>query len=135
MKEILPIILLMIFALLAVGVYVMSQQGANFGGVNITHEYYSTTTNLMTKGEKHLIQSNTVTLGSVIVASTTPDNVITVYDATSTQAVTDGTYSTQVAKVNGATAGTYPFDTLLTNGLVVDLPSGYQGDTIITYRR
>jgi hypothetical protein len=76
------------------------------------------------------------TLGSIIV---TEDQAVAVdvYDATSTAAITDGTYATKVAVMEAAQAeGTYTFDTGLTYGLVLNTDdwTAFAGDWTVTYR-
>lgn len=110
------------------------------GSVNIANEYHATTTVLITgttyKGAqtRHLIQTGITTLGSVVIASTT-QNVMAIYNATSSEAVVDGTYGTLITTFPaGAPQGTYTFDIVLGDGLVLDLASGFGGDFVVTFR-
>lgn len=121
----------------------MVQDQEEFGSVNITNEYQATTTVAITgttykaAQTRHLIKAATygsVTLGSVTVASTT-QNIMSIYNATSSAAVVDGTYGTLITTLPvGLPQGTYTFDAELNAGLVVDLASGFGGDYVITFR-
>lgn len=111
---------------------VINSDSNNLGSIGVGQEYHATTTSDMTANEKHAV--NAYVLGQVVVASTS-DHQVALYDATSTDAVTDGTFSTRIGTLdNNISEGTYTFDAKLDNGLVVDLPSGYDGDYIILYR-
>jgi len=113
------------------------------GSVNITHEYQATTTALMTgtlikaAQTDQFIASSTagITLGSVVIASTTV-NWMTIYNATSSAAVADGTYATKITTfLSSASLGTYTYDVWLDKGLVIRMETGFAGDYTITYRR
>jgi hypothetical protein len=109
----------------------------NFGSVeqNNAYEYVQLTGALATTSAD--VIDGTATLGSIVI---TEDSAlaITLYDATSSEAVTDGTYATRVADFEAtATEGTYTFDVGLTYGLYmtsIDWAS-FAGDWTITYRR
>ena len=82
------------------------------------------------------IKTTRGTLGSVIITEDQAGAVV-LYDATSTAAVTDGTYSTAIADFQAAEPeGTYTFDTSFNNGLVFVSADGFSfaGDWTITYR-
>lgn len=107
------------------------------GSVPITHEYQATSTYPMTANTQHLIKAATygsVTLGSVVVASTT-SHTIAIYNATSSEAVADGTYGTLITTFPADTSqGTYTFDIEMNAGLVLDLAAGFEGNYVVTYR-
>ena len=76
------------------------------------------------------------TLGSVIITEDQAGAVV-LWDATSSAAITDGTYATRVADFQTAsTEGTYVFDTGVTYGLIYISDDGYvfDGDWTITWR-
>lgn len=118
----------------------------DLGGVEVTGEYYSTSTasftgvRLKTAEFQQEIATATpqniwTTLGSVIVASST-QHAMKIYDATSTAALTNTPNTKLVATIGTSTAqGTYTFDSLLRYGLILELEAGFNGDYIITYRR
>jgi len=104
--------------------------------VNIANEYHSTST-LAFDSDSTLVMAasgTAVILGSVIIASTTP-YWTTIYDATSTAAVTVGVYSTKIVTFPvSAPSGTYTFDISLQDGLVITNEAGHDGEYVVTYR-
>ena len=106
------------------------------GSVNIANEYHSTST-LAFDSDSTLVMAasgTAVILGSVIIASTTP-YWTTIYDATSTAAVTVGVYSTKIVTFPvSAPGGTYTFDISLQDGLVITNEAGHDGEYVVTYR-
>lgn len=113
------------------------------GSVERTNEYHATTTVLITgttykaAQTRHLIQSASqhgpVTLGSVVIASTT-DNIMAIYNATSSDAVINGDGTLITTFPVNAPQGTYTFDIILSAGLVLDLAAGFGGDFVVSYR-
>lgn len=102
---------------------------SSFGSVNFGNEYYATSTVGMS-AVMNPVKTGAVTLGSVIVASTTAFT-FTIWNATSTTdtaSTTWGHFSTSPAN------GTYTFDASLPRGIVVQTPTGFAGDYVITYR-
>ncbi len=76
---------------------------------------------------------SSVTLGSIIVASTTA-HAMNIYNATSTDALVNGD-ATFITRLSSSTPrGTYTYDIALDDGLVVQLQAGYTGDYVVTYR-
>lgn len=142
---VLVVLFLAISTVLGCWVIKLMGEGASLGSVQISHEYHSTTTRewdggaiLKTADFNQLITSSTrgtLALGSIVNASTTSGKM-TIYDASSTNAVADGTYSTVIARFSSTTAaGTYTYDTVLQYGLVVGLNGAYAGDAVITWRK
>jgi len=77
----------------------------------------------------------TITLDKMIVASTTAHSM-SIYNATSTGALTDGTYATLITTFPTSTPqGTYEFDTEMNWGLVVKLQAGFAGDYVFTWHK
>jgi hypothetical protein len=113
--------------------YFIGTEPSGYGSVQRANEYHATTTELMTAGEKHLINTDGTTLGSVIVASTSPQQV-TIYNATSTSAYSISVADKIVTLDNTIGSGTYTFDIYLPDGLVIDIPAGYDGSYTITWR-
>lgn len=97
-------------------------------------EYQATTTSTMGTNKHQLIQSaynsSSVTLGSIVVASTSA-TTIKVWNATSTTDIASTTLGTLKASV---AEGTYTFDLILTRGLILEIPTGFNGNYIITHR-
>ncbi len=69
---------------------------------------------------------------SVIVASSSPDFAFGVWDSTAAS----GTPGTKLATFpKNAVAGTYTYDNRsVTNGIVLDIPAGFNGVYTVTYR-
>lgn len=76
---------------------------------------------------------SSVTLGSIIIASTTA-NSMSIYNATSTDAIVNGDGTLITTMVSSTPQGTYTFDIALDEGLVVQLQAGFGGGYIITHR-
>jgi len=149
-NQIIPglIILSIISGLGAFGYFFIQGMKAEFakpiqtGSVAITHEYQATTTVLITgttykaAQTRHLVASSTagITLGSVVIASTTA-NTMAIYNATSSDAVVNGDGTLITTFPASAPQGTYTFDVWLDKGLVLDLASGFGGDYVVSFRR
>jgi hypothetical protein len=85
--------------------------------------------------------------GSIIVTQAGTAGYVQVWNATSTatstyqdvQASTTAsiTWGKPIAKIAGATdaAGTYVFDTIMTNGIVIETSTGFDGEYVITFKR
>lgn len=96
------------------------------GSVMPSGEYKATTTSATATGN-YVILEDAGTLGSIIIASSSA-STFTVLDA-------DGTATRTVATLKaGATEGVFTFDTSLYNGLILQIPSGFVGQYITTYR-
>lgn len=106
-----------------------SVKNTSLGSVMQTGEYQSTTTVGMTTGQR-VINANPGTLGSIIVASSSA-TTFKIWNATST---TDTASSTVTQFVASPTNGTYTFDLILTRGLIIEMPTGFNGSYTITYR-
>jgi len=119
------------------------EQAEPLGSVAITNEYQATTTSemsgtLVKSAEfNQLIKASTygsVTLGSIVIASTTA-HAMNIYNATSTDAIADGTYGTFITRISSLTPrGTYTYDIEMNQGLVVQLQAGFAGDYVLTFR-
>lgn len=129
--------IILIIAAFGLGFYLSGDEPL-LEGVTRGNEYHATNTDAF-GSDSTLIQAasthgTAVTLGSVVVASTTP-YWVQIYDATSTAAVTAGIYSTLVGTLESSiTEGTYTFDAALQDGLVIVNEAGYEGSYIITFR-
>lgn len=102
----------------------------NLGSVNITGEYHSTTN---TGGA---VKTSAGTLGSVIVSGTGSGNV-DIVNATTTDGTLRATAATSsliVASVDLGTVGTFTYDIILTDGVVIDYDAGTTGTTTVTWR-
>ncbi len=124
---------------IAKGIY---QAEAPLRSVGITNEYQATSTALMsgalTKAAEfnQLIKASTygsVTLGSVVIASTTA-HAMNIYNATSTAGFDNGDYTFITRFSSSTPRGTYTYDIEMDAGLFIQLQAGYTGDYVITYR-
>lgn len=81
------------------------------------------------------IKSGQGTVGSVIVTVPASAGDIVLYNATSTTGYSSST-GRVLTKFTAASdvAGTYTFDASFTDGLYVDVPVGFTGEYVITYR-
>jgi hypothetical protein len=115
--------------------------------VPIGNEYHSNiaTSTMASASAGTLIKTGTGTLGSLIITKpATAGDSLKVYDATSTATTTYQTYdNTQTTKTYGrlvseiasaTIAGTYTFDLTLYKGLVIEIPSSWNGIYTITWR-
>lgn len=100
------------------------------GSVMPGGEMVATTTVGMGSVHNVVAGNRVAVIGSVIVASSSATS-FTIWNATST---TD-TASTTIATLKASVAeGTYTFDSELPRGLVVQTPSGFNGNYTITFR-
>lgn len=103
------------------------ERATNIGSVNIASEYQSTTTDSGLTAGVYYITTDTATLGSITVVSTTV-GVFTVYDA-------DGSAtSTDIGLMGSAAAGTYTFDKVMSKGIAIEVTAPFDGEYITTYR-
>jgi len=136
------VIILLMLGLLGIGYLACNKE--KLGSVGTTDEYQATSTIGITgttykaAQTRHLVQVayyGSVTLGSVVIASTTA-HAMSIYNATSSAAVVDGTYGTLITTIPAlAPQGTYTYDIEMNAGLVLDLAAGFGGDYVFTYRR
>jgi len=125
------------------GGYLAIKSNQALGSVAVGGEYHSTSTLNMGSSTHKVIglrdpshalaQSSTSlsTLGNVIISS--PSTVaFKLWDATST---TDGASTTIVGFGAAPAVGiTHIFDVALKRGLIIELPTGFDGETVVTYR-
>ena len=105
------------------------------GSTNIGNDYHYTQFS-GSIATSTLIQTGVTTLGSVVITEDFA-GALTFWDATSTAAVTVGTYATKIAVLQSAlTEGTYTFDVSAIRGLVMVSADGFSfaGDLTLTYR-
>ena len=103
-----------------------SALGSTFPG----GEYNATTTTGMGAVHNVVSGNRVVGFGSIIVASSSA-TTFKVWNATSTTDVASTSLLTLKASI---AEGTYTFDTELTRGLIVEKPTGFNGNYVITYR-
>jgi len=115
---------------LAVLALVWQTPNSAVGSVMPGGEYMATTTSGVAAGIKSVAPNKVVTLGSVVIASSTT-GTMTIKNATSS---IDTASTTVITFPANATPGTYTFDADLTRGLFVELGTGFAGDYVITYR-
>jgi len=101
------------------------------GSVSIGNNYQATTTAVGATAGTYVITSVPGTLGSVVIVSTSAVGGLTIYD---TDSVTTTATTTIVVFPTSTPAGTYTFDTNLFQGLSIQVPTGFNGQFITTYR-
>lgn len=103
---------------------------ANLGSVTADGTYQATTTVGMASVHNLISANRVVTLGSIVVASSSA-TAFKVWNATST---TDSASTTAFQLKAAVAEGTYTFDIELPRGLIVERPTGFNGDYVVTYR-
>jgi hypothetical protein len=79
-----------------------------------------------------VIKSGSGSFGSIVIASTTTSGVLRIYDHN--MSTTSATSTRVVAFQANASLGTYTFDRDLKYGIVIDVPAGFTGSYVLTYR-
>ena len=118
-----------------IGVMVLGKDKSSIGSVTRTSEYHSVLTG-DSSGGSALLQLSTVpaTLGSIVITGT--GGAITVYNATTSDVnLRAGATTTLdvIALPASVAVGTYTFDIVLTDGLLIIL-DGTQATSTITWR-
>lgn len=139
--------LLSIIALFGIIGFFYQQSTKVEASVPIGNEYQSTmaTSTMASASAGNRIFTGSGTLGSLIITSpASAGGNLVVWDATSTATTTYATYDNtnttktygrKVAEIATATiAGTYTFDVALFKGLVIEIPSSWNGIYTISYR-
>lgn len=83
------------------------------------------------------LKTGSGSLGSVVITNKSVDTTyphLTIYNASSTQATSTATVIAKFGTSTGETAGTYQFDATFSNGLSIEVPSGFNGSYTITWR-
>lgn len=101
-------------------------------GVDVGSEYIATTTKNMALNHNLVVSNSQLTLGSIVVASSST-TTLNIWDATSTTDVSSSTVLTLVG--TDIAEGVFPLDITLNRGLVVEIPIGFSGEYLITFRR
>jgi len=106
-----------------------------FGSVVVGNDYSSkeiTSTNASNTAPT-IVKVGTGSLGSIVIASsTTGGGYFRIYDHTSS---TSSATSTRIASFPaGAAGGTYTFDRDILKGIVLEVPAGFNGSYVVTYR-
>ena len=142
-STLIPAIIIAIFIVIIS--LVVGQINKAVGSVSVTDEYYATSTFAKLGGTSavnppvaatarttmSLVASSTGVLGSIIVASSSA-TVFEVWNATSTTDVASSSIGHFVASPAN---GTYTFDVVANRGIIVDMPTGFNGSYTITFRR
>lgn len=114
-------------------------QDRGLGGVSVGNEYTATTTpSGVGEWTDQTLDVGWGSLGSVVITKA-GDVEFTLYDATSTGAVTNDTSFNKSLKQLGRipenlAAGTYVFDVTYNDGLVLDVERGTTGTSTISFR-
>ena len=107
------------------------------GFISDSYKIYPVTSTTASSTSSTVIVANTSgTIHNITISSSSPVTTLptlTVYDATSTEAT-----STANTKIkfggNNQTHGTYNFDSEFYNGLKIDVPLGFNGYFVVTYK-
>lgn len=133
MKNFLKLSLVAVIALF-VGVAIYSQTHVADASVTFGNDYKSveiTSANASTS--PLIIATSPGSFGSIIVASSSSaTQYFRVYD--NAQSTSSATSTRLVSMTAVDTPGTYTFDIAPKRGLVLDVPVGFNGDYVITYR-
>lgn len=117
-------------AALFAGLAVLLGGGYTLGSVQQASEYHATTTASMTAGSHVQIQTGQSVLGSIVVASSS-DTTFKVWNATSTTDIASTSPTELKASIG---ENTYTYDINMSRGIILELPSGFDGDYTITWR-
>jgi hypothetical protein len=110
--------------------YGYDNQEKPFGSVAVGNDYSYTNMSAPTASTT-MLQAGVGTLGSVIVVAT-DDALFTLKNGTSTTDLTATTIAEFKASVG---EGTYTFDAIVTEGLLVTTADKFNGQYIVTYRK
>lgn len=128
------IIGIIVIAVVSLFLFLRSPAEEPLSSVAVSGEYLATTTSQMGTPlgavTKRQLRTGPSTLGSIVIASTTAHS-FRVYNATST---TDVSSSTLVNFVADVAAGTYTFDVQVNRGIIIEMPSGFNGEYVVTWR-
>lgn len=115
----------------AISLFALRQEPVEpaFGSVVVGNEYNATNTASMSAGMVQL-RTGQSTLGSVVVASSS-GTTFQVWNATSTLDIAS---TTPVNFVAAPANGTYTFDATFERGIILELPTGYNGAYTVTWR-
>lgn len=127
-KNILAVAFLLIAVTLAM--LVLQEPRGALGSIRVGDEMLATTTVGMASVHNIVASNRVASLGSIVVASSSA-TTFKVWNATST---TDTASTTVFGMKASIVEGTYTFDTQLTRGLIVEKPTGFNGEYVITYR-
>lgn len=119
-------VLLLIVAFIGIAFQRPSSVGASIDG---EAGYTATTTSAIAEGHIQ-IKSGYGMLGSIVVASSSA-TTFKVWNATSTTDVASTSITNFVASPAN---GTYTYDVNLSRGIIVELPTGFNGAYTITYK-
>lgn len=121
-------------AIITVVVLAVVQKDTVFGSVAETQEYdFSRVTITQASSTVPLVlSSGNGSLGSIVIASSTYNGSITLYNATSTEATSTAQVITTFT--SNQTPGTWTFDVSTPKGLKVWVDKAFDGEFIITYR-
>lgn len=104
-----------------------SNQTVSFGGVNQSNDYFSTTTDSGTAAAVYYVKTTPGAVGEITVASSSR-STFTVLD-------TNGLATTTVATLKaGVSEGTFQLNRSFIYGVGIQVPSGFNGQYITTYR-
>lgn len=109
------------------GMRITDEKPVVLGGVGQSNDYVATTTNSGTAAAVYYVKSTPGAVGEITVASSSA-STFTVLD-------TNGLATTTVATLKaGIAEGTYQLNRTFIYGVAVQVPSGFNGQYITTYR-
>lgn len=127
-KDIIAVAILL--AVIGVFSIIWQRPGQVSGSVMPAGEYLATTTVGMASVHNIVSANRVISLGSIVVASSSA-TTFKVWNATSTTDIASTSVFGMKASIG---EGTYTFDAELPRGLIVEKPTGFNGDYVITYR-
>lgn len=135
---VLLIVLLLVAGIVGVLTINKGQKDTTVGSIIESQGYKATSTPFDTAIADAQIKIGSGSLGSVVITST-GDQKFNLYDATSTVATNrpskrSATSSALIGSFTTATAGTFQLDAYFHDGLLLDVVSGDNGTTTLTYR-
>lgn len=134
MKQVLSLTAVIALLFITIATIMVSTGQYSYGSVIVGNDYHATTSIASSAGthwQARVAANGGCALGSIVIASTTSSANITLWNATST---TDTASTTIVTIPPNAAAGTYTFDIVCARGLVVETPTGFTGQTVVTFR-
>lgn len=119
--------ILAVFSILG-GVLFWTQPSTTFGQADVTYTYKTITSSNASNTASYIIRGGAGSLGSITVGSSSA-TAIRVYDGTATST------GTLIATLKASVAEqTFNFDTAVTKGIAIDVPSTFNGVYTVTSR-
>lgn len=109
-----------------------SSETQAFGSVPVGNDYiaYMASSTSATANTPIVLKTKAGSLGSVVVQTTSSGAILRLYDS----AAATSSSATIASFPTSAGVGTYTFDQTINRGLVLEVPTGFNGIYTITYR-